>query len=261
MIKLTRDIRNNLQALRIQFFVTIKTTVATTQLGALWWVLDPLILMLIYTFVVKIIFKRGGPDYHLFALCGIVTWQAFSRSVTTSSTALTRNAQLIKQIKFPMHLYVLLPILVQTFFYLIGLSIVAVWKYEVTGWHTLLVLPIVLPMILIPYTMGLFLSVLTVKFPDVGKVIPYILRFGFYFSPILYPPERVYELPNLGSMLKNLYALNPMVHVISAVRDVLLSGKMFDGFKLLIIVAVTLVFTQIGIIYFRHTVRMVPKEL
>lgn len=261
MIKLTRDIRTNLHALRIQFFVTIKTTVATTQLGALWWILDPLFLMLIYTFVVKIIFKRGGPDYHLFALCGIVTWQTFSRSVTLSSTALTRNAQLIKQIDFPMHLYVLLPILVQAFFYLIGISIVAIWKFEVTGWHTLFVLPILFPMILIPYTFGLFLSIWTVKIPDIGKVIPYLLRFGFYFSPILYSPERIYELPNVDPFLKNLYALNPMVHVITAIRDVLLSGKMFNISNLSIIMAVTLIFTQIGIVYFRYSGRMIPKEL
>lgn len=261
MIKLARDIRDNLHALRIQFSVTVKTTVATTQLGALWWILDPLFLMLIYTFVVKIVFKRGGPDYHLFALCGIVTWQTFSRSITLSSTALTRNAQLIKQINFPMHLYVLLPILVQAFFYFIGISIVAIWKYEVTGWHTLLVLPIFFPMILIPYTLGLFLSIWTVKIPDIGKVIPYILRFGFYLSPILYSPERIYELPDVDPFLKILYASNPMVHVITAIRDVLLSGKMFNISNLSIIMALTLIFTQIGIVYFRYSCRMIPKEL
>lgn len=116
MVKVLKDIRDNLQALHIQFFVTLKTTVATTRLGALWWILDPLILMLLYTFVVKIVFDRGGPNYHLFALCGIVTWQSFSRSVNLCSTALTKNSQLIKQTSLPMHLYVLLPPMVQSFF-------------------------------------------------------------------------------------------------------------------------------------------------
>ena len=261
MIKVFKDFRNNLHTLRVQFFVTIKTTVATTWLGAWWWILDPLILMLLYTFVVKIIFDRGGPGYHLFALCGIVTWQFFSRSVNLCATALKRNAQLIKQSSFPMHLYVILPPLVQSFFYLIGLAIVAVWNHDVVGWHTLAVFPLLVPMILIPYTMGLFLSIFTVKVPDIGKALPYILRFGFYISPILYPPERVYELPNVNPFLKSLYALNPMVHVITAVRDVLFTGQMFNTSAMLIIMAVTLVFMQAGIMFFMTNARMIPKEL
>jgi ABC-type polysaccharide/polyol phosphate export permease len=261
MVIVITDIRDNLHALRIQFFVTIKTTVATTRLGILWWVLDPLILMLIYTFVVKIVFDRGGQDYHLFALCGIVTWQSFSRSVSLSSTALTRNAQLIKQSSLPMHLYIILPPVVQSFFYLIGLGIVATWNHNAAGWHTLTVFFLLLPMILIPYSAGLFLSIFTVKVPDIGKVIPYLLRFGFYMSPILYPPERVYELQSIPPVFKSLYALNPMVHVITAVRDLLFTGRMFNITTMLIILGVTLVFMQVGIVFFRSSARMIPKEL
>jgi ABC-type polysaccharide/polyol phosphate export permease len=217
--------------------------------------------MLLYTFVVKIVFDRGGPNYHLFALCGIVTWQTFARSVNLCSTALTRNSQLIKQTSLPMHLYVMLPPVVQSFFYLIGLGIVAVWNNSVLGWQTLAVFFLFLPMILIPYTLGLFLSIFTVKIPDVGKVVPYLLRFGFYISPILYPPERVYELPNIPPLLKFLYNLNPMVHVITAVRDLLYSGKMFNIKNMSIILVLTLLVMQVGMIYFRASSRFVPKEL
>lgn len=261
MINVVRDILDNLHALRVQLYVNIKTTVAITRLGALWWILDPLILMLLYTFVVKIIFDRGGPNYHLFALCGIVTWQSFSRSVSLCSMALNRNSQLIKQSSLPMHLYVILSPVVQSFFYLVGLCIVAIWNNSVVGWHTLAVLILLLPMILIPYALGLFLSILTVKLPDIGKVVPYVLRFGFYMSPVLYGPERVYDLKGLDSRLKSLWAMNPMVHVITAVRDVLFTGKMFDISTMLIILTVTLVFTQVGIIFFRANERMIPKEL
>jgi lipopolysaccharide transport system permease protein len=261
MIQVVKDIRDNLHALRIQFFVTIKTTVATTRLGVLWWILDPLILMVLYTFVVKIVFDRGGPNYHLFALCGIVTWQSFGRSVTLCSTALTRNSSLIKQTKLPMHLYVILPPIVQSFFYLIGLLIVAIWNNSVVGWHTLSILLLLLPMILIPYTLGLFLSIFTVKIADIGKMVPYALRFGFYISPVLYPPERVYALKNIPPFLKSLYALNPMVHVITAVRDVLFTGTMFNLTAMVVILAVTLVLMQMGMLYFRSFSVFVPKEL
>jgi lipopolysaccharide transport system permease protein len=261
LIQAVREISENFHALRIQFFVTLKTSVATTRLGVLWWVLDPLFLMLLYTFVVKIIFDRGGPNYHLFALCGIVTFQAFSRSVTLCSSALTRNAQLIKQTSFPMHLYVLLPPLVQSFFYLIGLTIVAVWNYSVVGWHTLAVVLLLVPMILIPYSLGLFFAIITVRIPDFDKFIPYIVRFGFYISPVLYPAERVYELPNVNPIFKSLYALNPMVYVIGAARDLLLSGEMFNVIAMAMVLAITLLFIQFGLLFFRSQARFIPRML
>jgi ABC-type polysaccharide/polyol phosphate export permease len=261
MLQVIKDIHNNLHAIRIQFFVTIKTTVATTRLGALWWILDPLILMLLYTFVVKFVFDRGGPNYHLFALCGIVTWQSFARSINLCSTALARNSQLIRQSSLPMHVYILLPPVVQSFFYLIGLGIVAIWNNEVLSLHTLAVFLLLLPMILIPYSFGLFLSIFTVKLPDIGKIVPYLLRFGFYVSPILYPPERVYGLKNVPNVFISLYNLNPMVHVITAVRDLLFIGQMFNINRFLIILALTLIFMQIGIVYFRSASRLIPKEL
>lgn len=142
-----------------------------------------------------------------------------------------------------------------------GLSIVAVWNNNVVGWQFLAAILLLLPMILIPYTLGLFLSIVTVKVPDIGKMVPYLLRFGFYISPVLYPPERIYELQNIPPLFKSLYVLNPMVHVITAVRDLLFTGKMFNIANMFIIMGVTLVFMQFGIVFFRSFERMIPKEL
>ncbi|MEZ4551238.1 MAG: hypothetical protein R2874_12355, partial [Desulfobacterales bacterium] len=133
MLQFGRELKANRHALRSQFYVNTKTTVATTRLGLLWWILDPLLLMLIYYFVVKVVFDRGGPNYHLFALCGIVTWQSFSRSITLCTSALTNNAGLIKQAAVPMVIYVIISPLVQAFFYLIGLAIIMIWNWPAIG--------------------------------------------------------------------------------------------------------------------------------
>ena len=160
-----------------------------------------------------------------------------------------------------MHLYVMLPTFVQSFFYLIGLGIVAVWNYNAIGWHTLSIFTLLLPMILLPYSIGLFLSIFTVKVPDVGKVIPYLLRLGFYMSPVLYPPERIYNIKSIPTFFKTLYALNPMVHIITAVRDVLFTGKLYNVTTMLIILCGSLLLMQIGISYFKTASRIIPKEL
>ena len=259
MLNLSKDIWNNRHALRSQFYVNIKTTVATTKFGILWWILDPLLLLLLYYFVVKIVFDRGGPNYHLFALCGIVTWQSFSRSISLCTGSLVRNAGLIKQASLPMVIYVIISPMVQAFFYLIGLAIIMIWNYQVLGVHTLGVFILVFLMVLVSFTVGLFLSIFEVYARDTGKLLTYILRFGFYFSPILYSPDRIYDLPAIPDFAKTLYSLNPMVHFITGIRDLLFYGKMFEPMPILAIFIVTLLFFQLGLLFFRRVSPYVPK--
>jgi len=261
MLRFVKEIWENRHALRSQFYVNIKTTVATTRLGLLWWLLDPLLLMLIYYFVVKVIFDRGGPNYHLFALCGIVTWQSFSRSITLCTSSLTSNAGLIKQASVPMVLYVIISPLVQVFFYLIGLAIIMIWNWPVLGIQTIGVFILAFLMILISFTAGLFLSIFEVYIRDTGKLLSYVLRFGFYISPILYSPDRIYEISSIPDYAKTLYSLNPMVHFITAVRDLLFFGRMFDYLPIMITFGVTLCIMQIGLVFFRRVSPYVPKMI
>jgi ABC-type polysaccharide/polyol phosphate export permease len=261
LLQALHDLWENRYALRSQFYVNIKTTVATTRLGVIWWILDPLLLMLIYYFVVKIVFDRGGPNYHLFALSGIVTWQTFSRSINLCTGALVRSAGLIKQASLPMVIYVFLSPVVQAFFYIIGLAIIMIWNFPVLGWHTLTIIVLIILLILMSFTAGLFLSVFEVYSRDTGKLVTYLLRFGFYLSPVLYSPDRVYGLENIPDYAKILYSLNPMVHFITAVRDLLFYGKMFSTGPILIMFAVTFIFMQFGLYFFRYMTPNLPKRL
>lgn len=261
MINLAQSIRAHRHALRSQFMINIKSTVANTWLGPLWWILDPLVLMVIYLFLIKIVFKHGGPNYHIFILCGIVSWQSFSTALTISAKSLRSNASLIRQTSLPLQLYVLIPCIVQSFFYLVGMTIIACWNIATVGWHGLVILPLIIPMILLPLGLGLVLSILVVHLPDTGKFLPYVLRIGFFVSPILYSPDRIYTLENVPQILKTIYALNPMVHVITAVRDVLFTGKLFDLKTYAILVGLSLVLVQLSLWFFRRYAPQIPKAL
>ena len=234
---------------------------ATTRLGILWWILDPLLLMLIYYFVVKMVFDRGGPDYHLFALCGIVTWQSFARSINLSTSSLVRSAPLIKQASLPMVLYVVMSPVVQAFFYAIGLGIIMIWNNDAVGLHTLAVIFPVFLLILMTFAAGLFLSIFEVYIRDTGKFITYVLRFGFYVSPILYSPDRIAQIQSIPEYAKSLYFANPMVHFITAIRELLFYGRMFDWKPLLVIFACTVVMIQLGLNFFRSMAPNIPKRL
>jgi len=256
-----KEIWQNRHALRSQIYVNTKTSVATTKLGTLWWVLDPIFLMIIYYFVVKVIFNRGGPDYHLFLLCGLVTYQFFSRTVSLCTSALTTNAELIKQAAVPMVLYLTISPLVQAFFCLIGYVIIMVWHYHALGLHTIAIVFPLLLTILITFTCGLFLSIFEVYIRDTGKLMAYVLRFGTFLCPVLYSADRIYDSPTIPQYAKTLYTLNPMAHVITAVKDILFHGRIFDPVPLIIVLACTLAVMQIGLLFFRKAAPYVPKML
>ena len=93
------------------------------------------------------------------------------------------------------------------------------------------------------------------------KLITYILRFGLYLCPVLYSPDRIYESQSIPEYAKTLYSLNPMVHVITAVHDLLFYGKMFDPVPILIVFASVLVIMQLGLFFFRRVSPYVPKML
>jgi ABC-type polysaccharide/polyol phosphate export permease len=261
MIQAAKEIWDNRQTLGCQFNVNIKTTVITTKLGALWWVLDPLFFMCIYYFVIVIIFRRGGENYHLFALSGIVTWQAFTRSVTLCANSLVRSAGLIKQISLPMFLYVVISPIVQAFFYSIGLILIILWNIGVVGYHTFAVIVLILLMIVMTSAVGLFLSIIQVYVRDTARFIAYALRMGFWLSPVLYSADRFLGNKALPVWAKTLYASNPMVHFLSAVRDVVLYGRMFDWSKIIIMFVIAGVVLQLGLLFFRKISPSVPKRL
>jgi len=261
MKRLVKDLLENRHALQIQFKVNAKTTVATTKLGTLWWILDPLFLMVIYYFVFKVIFNRGGPNYHLSILCGLVTYQFFTRTVSACTRALVTNESLIKQASLPMILYLVISPLVQALFCMIGYVIIMIWNYPALGLHTLaIIFPVVLAGLL-TFTLGLYLSIFEVYVKDTGKLIGYILRFGLWLCPILYSADMIYDNPNIPQYVKVLYSLNPMVHVITAVKDILFFGKMFDPIPLLWVFFGILLFMQLGLLFFRKASPYIPKLL
>ncbi len=261
VIRTAKDIWNNRHAIYSQFYVNIKVTVASTRLGILWWIFDPLLLMIIYYFVVKVIFDRGGPNYHLFALCGIVTWQSFARSIGICTNALISNIGLIKQASLPMVIYLIVPPVVQAFFYMIGLVIIMIWNFPSAGLHTLGVFILALLMIMMTFTAGLYLSIFEGYIRDTGKIVDYALRFGFFLSPILYSPDKIYDSQRIPDLAKTIYSLNPMVPFITAVRDLLLDGHMFNFPPIFITFAVTLFAMQLGLVFFRHMSPYIPKMI
>ncbi len=261
MITLTKEIASRKEAFLVLVAVNIKTTVATTRLGWIWWIIDPLVLMAIYYFIIHVVFGRGGDDYHLFVLCGIVSWQFFARSLNASVRAISQNGALIKQIGMPVSILVAIPSLVQMFFAAIGILIVMLWNYQVIGIHTLAII-LLLPLIgFFAFGLGTILSVCEVFFKDTTKLVAYAIRAGFFFSPVLYHESRVLESDRIPEFLKYVFEMNPMAWIIPTFRNVLLNGISLDWYKFGVFLAVSLILIELGLLWLRENSNKIAKTL
>ena len=261
MLKFIRDLSANRHALSTLVRVNLKTTVSTTRLGYIWWIIDPLVMMVIYYFIFKVVFQRGEENYHLFVLCGLLTWQYFSRALSGTVRVIVNNQQLIRQVALPVSMLVAIPVIVQFIFGIIGMVIIVVWNYQVAGLHTLGALPLLILIGLFSFGLGLFLSVLSVFLDDINILINYILRVGVFLCPVLYPVEAILNSATIPVFVKKIYTLNPLTWIITDMRKVLLDGMSFSWQGYLLMLAVTLVIIQTGLFCIRSQTPRIVKML
>ena len=261
MQKLIKEIRNHSYATFMMVRVELKRSVETTRLGWLYWIVDPIVMMTIYYFMVKIVFNRGGQNYHLFALCGITSWQFFTRAVTRSTAAFSNNAGLIRQVAIPLPIFVFIPSVVQAFFAIIGYLIIMVWSHPSIGIQSFALAPLVLIIMLLAFGLGLFLSAAEVYAKDTNNFVMYFLRAGFFLTPILYSPDRVYGSERIPEIVKTLYGLNPMAWIIPSARKILLDGVMFDVGTYFIVLVSSLILVQSGLLILRMLTPKILKSL
>lgn len=261
MHKLFKEVKDHQSAFITLVRVNIKTTVATTRLGWLWWIINPLIMMAIYYFFVNVLLERGGAGYHLFVLTGLVAWYFFNRSVVEATKVIFNNKQLICQVALPISILVAIPVLVQFFFASIGIIIVMVWSYGTAGFHSLAVVPLMLLIAMVSYGLGLFVSVVNVYVKDTKEIISYALRAGFFLSPILYPTSRVLDSERIPDLAKMIYHCNPMAWIISALRQVLLEETLFNGREFFFLFLISFLLVQAGLFWLRAHSSQIVKML
>lgn len=226
-----------------------------TAMGVSWALLRPLMTMLVFTFVFGRIAKlpSDGVPYSLLVFSGMLPWFFFSSSVSDSSSSLISNANLLSKVYFPR--------------ILVPASAVLVAVVDLT-FSALLLIPLMLyfgvypswRLILLPFFLfvgfssalgiGLWFSALNVKYRDFQFVVPFVVQFGLYLSPIGFSSSVVPDKWRL------LYVLNPMVGVVEGFRWALLG----EGFDLksdaqLVSIAVSSVLFASGVWFFRRVER------
>jgi lipopolysaccharide transport system permease protein len=172
----------------------LKKKGANTLLGNIWWVLDPLLQMVVYVVFVAVILQASTPDYPLFILAAILPWKWFTASVNDATSSVVSQERLIKQIQFPK---IVLPVAATTAgivgfgFGLIALAVIMLFYADRVSIN-LAFIPVI-AVVQYVFTLGMALAVASVNvfFRDLGNVLRHVLRLWFYLSPALYSLSRV----------------------------------------------------------------------
>jgi len=226
-----------------------------TVIGIAWALIRPLMTMVVFTVIFGRLAKlpSGGVPYPILTFAALLPWQFFANSLTESSNSIVTSSSMISKIYFPRLIIPFAAVLSGVVEFLISCLILAcllIW-YQVQITIAILWLPVFLLLALLcALGIGLWFSALNVEYRDVRYIVPFLVQFGLYVSPVGFSSAIV------PAKWRLLYSLNPMVGVIDGFRWALLGMKntlYMPGLFLSVIMVFILFVT--GILYFKRMER------
>jgi lipopolysaccharide transport system permease protein len=227
----------------------LKARYRGSVLGFFWSFINPLLLLLIYTFVFTVAMPgaraAGLEPYAVFLFCGILPWTWFSSSLLESANVLIAGANLIKKVVFPAEVLPIVTVLAGLVHFALGLPILAaflIYHRTPIAPIDLVWLPIiVLVQLMLTVGLALLVSAFSVHFRDVRDLLQNLLIVWFFATPIIYP------LWNAPAPWRRLLELNPFTHIAVAYQEVLFLPGPFTGWaRLLAVGAVSLMGCLLG---------------
>jgi len=249
---------NELWAYRELFYFftwrDIKVKYKQTFLGFAWAILQPFVLMVIFSlfFGKALSVPSDGIPYPLFVFSGLMLWNVFSTGLSGAGNSMVSNANIIKKIYFPRLIIPMSAILVASFdffmAFLVYIGLVIYYDYSLT-FELIYMLPLCLFLTIIAtFGLGSLIGAMNVKYRDFRYVLPFLIQILLFLTPVIYPVSMMSNYP----WLQKLLAFNPMYAPITLIRNVLVDRpleielvviSMFSSFLILVV----------GVLYFKRT--------
>jgi lipopolysaccharide transport system permease protein len=229
----------------------VKVRYKQTVIGVLWIVLQPFLTMVIFSIIFGKLMNvpTNGEPYPVFSYAALLPWTFFSGALSRASASLVAEANLLSKVYFPrliLPFAAILSLLIDfaiSFMILLGLLVF----YGIPVGSAILALPLLLVLsFLTALGFGLWLSALNVKYRDVNYIIPFLIQFWFFLTPVAYPSSLIPE------PWRFLYSLNPMTGVIEGFRWALLGQQTIPGAPILLSTLIVLIVFIGGLFYFRR---------
>jgi len=228
----------------------VKVRYKQSILGIFWAILQPLSVMLIFTFVFSIIARMPseGAPYAIFAYAGLLPWNYFSSGVANGTVSLANHAQFVTKVYFPREILPITYVGAALFDFLVASTLLAglmiYYRVPLTV-NALYAVPIILVLTCFALAMSFLFSATQVRFRDIGVAVPLLLQVWLFATPVIYPLSAVPE------RLRPFYTLNPMVGIVENFRRVILNGVAPETSSLLLSAAIAIILLVVSYLYFK----------
>lgn len=203
---------------------SLKSEIANSYLNWLWWILDPLCFMLIYTFMFGVVFKASEKYFPVFIFTGITMWDFFNKNVIQSVKIVKTNKSIVSKVYLPKYMLLITKMMVNGFKMLISIGLIIIMAVI---WHVpfytsvLYAIPILITLVLITFGIGCYMLHYGVFVEDLSNVMTIVLRLVFYLTGIFYDPMKRIPAPYGGIVCK----ANPIAFLLSSMRNCVLYGQ------------------------------------
>ena len=263
MIRLFRKLAANRNLLKNLVLRDLKHRYVGSMAGFLWSVIHPLVLLVSYTFVFTLVFKQdlgpelGTTNFPIFLFCGILPWLLFQDTVIRNCSVITDNVPLITKTIIPAEILPISITISNLIHHLIGLAIllaamIVFYDIHLSVLWILLYMPILL---MLAQGLGWIVAGLHVFLRDTIQALQILMFLWFWFTPVLYPAERV---PEDFRFLMN---LNPVAVIVTGYRNSVLHLNQPDFLQVAIVMAISVLIFVLGGLLFRQTKPAFPDVL
>ena len=230
-----------------------------SALGLMWSLFNPILMLIVYTFVFSEIFKArwggaGGDDsktqFAVVLFVGIIVLNLFCDVINRAPTLIIANANFVKKVIFPVEVLSLVTVFAALFNSLINIAVLLVALLVFNGnipWTAIFIPFVILPLVTLMLGMSWFLASLGVFIRDVGQTVTIITTVLMFLSPVFYPLDAVPE------RFRQFILLNPLTFIIEQSRAVLIWGSLPDWKGLLVYFAASAVVAFVGYVWFQKT--------
>lgn len=226
----------------------LKSEVANSYLNWLWWILDPLCFMLIYTFIFGTVFNAKEQYFPVFIFLGITMWDFFNKNVMQSVKVIKTNKPIVSKVYLPKFILIVVKMFINGFKMFISVLIIIgmliVWKVPMT-WNVLYAIPILLTFLMLTFGISTYLLHYGVFIQDLTNVVNIALRLIFYLTGVFYDvSKRLISLAPLNEIVLN---FNPLAFLLHSMRQAVLYGTPPDSKVLLVWFIIGLVISYFGV--------------
>ncbi len=232
-----------------------KSRFARSKLGGAWMVLHPLSQVLMYALVLSAVLSvklpeiESGFSYAIYLTAGILSWSLFSEIILRCLTIFIDNGNLMKKMVFPkicLPLIITGSVLINNILMLACILVIFALLGHFPGINMLWLPVLFVITVAFALSVGLILGVLNVFMRDIGQIMPVIMQFGFWFTPIVYMQSIIPEA------YREWLVLNPMYHIVTAYQDVLVFSRPPEWFGLLVVLGCSILLLGIAVFLFRR---------